>query len=298
MSRKERRAAEHQARKAARKAGFPNPSQSIQAIAPASVLGNQIATAPPPAPIADIHLLRAEDPHTPDHPAVPIQPPFTSPARVAASRENGKHSHGALSEATKAISSQNRVTHGLTRHNGVFKLLSSEDAAGFVALQQSLAAEYLPTTATEAILVNAMAESQWLAQRAQGLIDTCLDPDTGAVANDKMFSLYLRYQTTHIRAFHTSLTALLKLRAETRRAESGFVAQRRKDTEIRIKEENHEFKKEDRIWKDPVYGADVKRLGMAGFKLDPNYEQIRAEFRAHYAPSQPQPEGSGIRDAA
>ena len=81
-----------------------------------------------------------------------------------------------------------------------------------------------------------MAESHWLANRAQHLQDTCMDPDFGTIINEKMFSLYLRYQTTHTRAFHKSLNDLLKIRAEKRKAEIGFEAQT-------IQKEKHEMKK-------------------------------------------------------
>jgi hypothetical protein len=63
-----------------------------------------------------------------------------------------------------------------------------------------------------------------------------------------MFSLYLRYQTTHTRAFHKSLNDLLKLRAETRKQQNGFEAQTRKEEELRIKNERHQMKKERHYW--------------------------------------------------
>jgi hypothetical protein len=63
-----------------------------------------------------------------------------------------------------------------------------------------------------------------------------------------MFSLYLRYQTTHTRAFHKSLNDLLKLRAETRKQQNGFEAQTRKEEEVRIKNERHDMKKQTHYW--------------------------------------------------
>jgi len=110
-------------------------------------------------------------------PSIFIEPevtvPVISPARLAANRANGALSKGALSPATKAISAQNHTIHGLARHqNGAFKLLTSEDPIAFEALKQSLFDEHLPTTTTESILVNNMAESNWLSARAQRLQDT------------------------------------------------------------------------------------------------------------------------------
>ena len=93
-------------------------------------------------------------------------------------------------------------------------------------------------------MINATAESHWLAQRAQRLQDTCIDPDTGAITDEKKASLYLRYFTTHTRAFHKSLNALLKLRSEKRKEILGFEAQKRKEEEMRLKNERHELKKQ------------------------------------------------------
>jgi hypothetical protein len=63
-----------------------------------------------------------------------------------------------------------------------------------------------------------------------------------------MFSLYLRYQTTHTRAFHKCLNDLVKLRAERRKTENGFEAQTRKQEEFRVKNERHQMKKEHHYW--------------------------------------------------
>jgi hypothetical protein len=113
------------------------------------------------------------------------------------------------------------------RHrNGAFKLLSSEDPIGFEAFKQSLLNEYQATTPTESILVNGMVESSWLAQRAQRLHDTFLNPETGEITDAPKASLYMRYCTTHTRAFHKSLNDLLKLRSERRKAAIGFEAQK------------------------------------------------------------------------
>jgi hypothetical protein len=166
-----------------------------------------------------------------------------SPERLAANRANAQFSTGP-GLAGIAVSCLNHTIHGLARHNGAFKLLTSEDPIGFEALKASLAQEHQATTTTEAILINAMAESHWLAQRAQRLQDTCIDPDTGAITDQKMSSLYLRYFTTHTRAFHKSLNDLLKLRSEKRKGILGFEAQQRKEEEMRLKNERHELKKQ------------------------------------------------------
>jgi hypothetical protein len=224
MNRQERRAAAHKDRKLARKAGFPSP---------------QPTPAPTPAPAPPVVVPAPEAPK----PVTPI-----SEAQVTANRANAQLSTGPKTDAGRAASAQNRTTHGLARHNGSFVLLSTEDPRGFEALKASLAAEHTPSTETESILINGMAESHWLANRAQSLQNTCLDPQTGQITDAALFSLYLRYQTTHTRAFHKCLNDLAKLRSERRKAENGFEAQERKKEELRIQNERHEMKKEHHEW--------------------------------------------------
>ena len=254
MNRKERRAAAHQERKLARKAGFPAPSTVVEFVEPGF---------PSLASLTNI-----------------------SDARLAANRANAQHSTGPVTEAGRATSSQNHTIHGLARHNGAFKLLASEDPAGFEALKQSLAEEHLPTTETESILVTAMAESHWLSNRAQNLQAACFDETTGQIADPKLFSLYLRYETTHTRAFHKSLNDLLKLRAERRKTGLGFEAQKRKNEELRVKNERHELKKEHHEWdirlKDAAFchrvGLNVSHTSQAT-RENPGFEaQYMAEI--------------------
>ena len=236
MNRKQRRAAAHQQRKADRKAGFPPPQPPPPAITLEEIIAEAAVT--PSAPVSAI-----------PEPGLPF-PSLSSisPAQLTANRANAQHSTGPKTETGRAISSQNRTTHGLACHNGAFQLLPSEDPNGFEALKASLAEEHEPSTETESILINTMAESHWLANRAQTLQHTCFDPQTGQIADTILFSLYLRYQTTHTRAFHKSLNDLLKLRSERRKEQNGFEAQNRKNEEIRLKNERHEMKKQTHYW--------------------------------------------------
>ncbi len=169
-------------------------------------------------------------------------------AQLAANRANAQKSTGPKTESGLAISSQNRTTHGLARHNGTFRLLTTEDPEKFEQLKASLELEHQPTTETESILVNNMAESTWLSQRAAKLIDTTTDPDTGVITDPLMFNLYMRYRTTHTRAFHKSLNDLLKLRKETRTEQNGFEAQKRAEALLNLKLEKHEMKKHGHYW--------------------------------------------------
>ena len=125
---------------------------------------------------ATLNLKKQDDPSPVAEPENPK--PEISQRRLDANRANSLLSTGPRSETTKAISSQNHTTHGLARHkkeggaSAPFKLLESEDPNGFEALKAHLLKEHAPTTETESILVQAMAESHWLSIRAQRLQDT------------------------------------------------------------------------------------------------------------------------------
>ncbi len=251
-----RRAAERAQRKADRKAGvLNNGSQSSPDSAPA------------PPPLQGLtENLNHQAPAT----------PFISEARQAASRENGSHSQGPKTVETRATSAQNHTTHGLARHiNGTFKLLTSEDPAGFEAFKNNLTKEHSPSTETECLLVNTMAESHWLADRAQRLQNTCLHHDTGEIANDKKFALYLRYETTHRRAFYKAITELQKLRSETRKAGLGFEAEENKKYEKLRKTLKEEAENEGFAW------DNFRKEAAARFQVAMNltqYLQAKSQF--------------------
>ena len=257
-----RRAAERSAKKAARKAGFPNPTNINPTTTTAAA-----ANAPEPEPSPATHFLNkvkaaaaaANDPGplTPLNIAEPGFPfpslTSISPARSAASRANGALSQGPLTPESKSISAQNHTLHGLARHNpNNFKIVACEDPAAFEAFHQSLINEHQPNTPTEEVLVTTMAQSQWLVERAQRLQDKCIDPTTGDVTDEKKFTLYSRYQTTHKRAFHKCLHDLTKLRSDKRKAELGFEAQK-------VAQEKHEMKKQKFYWEILAQDAQACR---------------------------------------
>jgi multidrug resistance efflux pump len=170
---------------------------------------------------------------------------MSSTAQVLANQLNAQRSTGPVTETGKAASSQNNFRHGLT---GAFRVLPSENQADFDELLASLRAEHQPSTITESILVDNMAQHHWLAQRAQRLQHVTISDDLPAKEQERRFSLYLRYQTTNERAFHRCLADLLKLRAERRRAQIGFESQKqkqaqesRRESAEKRKHELHEF---------------------------------------------------------
>jgi hypothetical protein len=148
-----------------------------------------------------------------------------TPSQIAANQKNAEKSTGPQTDAGKAAISMNAFMHGLT---GRFVILPSEDPSLFDKLATALELEHNPMTPTETILVERMAQHHWLAQRAMSLQQLCFDGETGICTEEKQLAVYVRYQTTHERAFHKCLSDLLKIRAELRRAENGFVSQKQK----------------------------------------------------------------------
>src|SRR5437870_1313569 len=134
-----------------------------------------------------------------------------SPAQLAANRLNAQHSTGPKTEAGKAVSSLNNFRHGLA---GKFMVLDWESEEEFDDLLENLRAEHQPATPTETLLVESMAQHYWLRQRAVRFQHCIMDQKLPTCEYPKDLALYLRYQTTHERAFHKCVNQLLKLRAE------------------------------------------------------------------------------------
>jgi hypothetical protein len=95
---------------------------------------------------------------------------------------------------------------------------------------------------TEYLLVERMAQHHWLSQRALHLQNTCFNMDLTLCEQEKLLALYLRYGTTHDRAFHKCLSDLLKLRAQKAREERGFESQKRQAAVETRKQQMHEAK--------------------------------------------------------
>jgi hypothetical protein len=183
---------------------------------------------------------------------------MSTPAQVAANQANSQLSTGPKTEAGRAAAARNNFRHGLTP-SSEFWVLPSESQHDFLKLLAEFQQEHQPTTSTEEALVQAMAEHHWLRHRAMRLEHSCFDYNTGELIDDRKLALYLRYQTTHERAFHKALNDLLKLRAEKRKAEIGFERQEHAQAEQTRKQEHHEMKKERHKW--DIMLAEVKVEG-------------------------------------
>jgi hypothetical protein len=159
---------------------------------------------------------------------------MSTAAQSAANQANAKFSTGPRTEEGKAVSSKNNFRHGLS---GQFILQSWEEGDHYDDLLDGLREEHQPATPTEALLVEKMAQHWWLAQRALHLQELTFNRETPFCEDEKQLALFVRYGSTHDRAFHKCLADLLKLRAERRRAEKDRGMQERAVREEARKQE-------------------------------------------------------------
>ncbi|HEX3682062.1 MAG TPA: hypothetical protein VHU83_05915 [Bryobacteraceae bacterium] len=168
---------------------------------------------------------------------------MSTEAQIRANQQNAQHSTGPITGEGKAASCQNNFKYGLT--GASFTVLDFEDQDEYDHVLCGLRFEHQPSTMTESILVEKMAQSYWLSKRALYLQDQCATDEEltleqqqmdepavlSEVKTQKRFALFLRYQTTNDRAFHRCLADLLKLRAEKRRSrlDEAALSQRAED---------------------------------------------------------------------
>jgi hypothetical protein len=133
------------------------------------------------------------------------QNPADAARRAEINRQNAQRSTGPRTFPGKLASSRNATKHGLA---GGQIIIPGEDPAAFDALLAALVEEHQPANATEELLITEVAQSHWLSQRAIRLQNDCFTADG---IDTKHLALFLRYQTTHQRAFHKALNTLIAL---------------------------------------------------------------------------------------
>jgi len=144
---------------------------------------------------------------------------MSTEAQRAANKANAQLSTGPTTEEGKAISSQNRRKFGLT---GRFVVLPWEKQEEFEDLRARLCAEHQVYSPFEAELIEKMAQHYWVSQRAVLLQESCFDLEMPLCEQEKQLALYLRYQTTHDRAFERCVKELRTLRKEREKVKIGF----------------------------------------------------------------------------
>ena len=193
-------------------------------------------------------------------------------AQLRANRQNAQRSCGPRSSAGKETVSFNAFRHGLT---GRFAIMPYESEDDYQELLDGLREEHRPATRTEHLLVDRMAEHHWLSQRALYLQGFCFN-EVGGCDNDAHLALYLCYQTTHERAFHKCLNDLLKLRAERRREQNGFVSQQHKKADQARREAREKRQQERHRWAVLIDQAKLDRQNLLNRQL-PGGEQLVSE---------------------
>jgi hypothetical protein len=179
--------------------------------------------------------------------------------QINANQLNAQSSTGPTSEAGKQASSQNRTTHGLCHNHTCFYLLDGEDPDKYAELYTGLKEEHQPQTETERILVRHLAQHEWLRTRALRLQQTCFDANLQIVDN-RQFALFLRYQTTHERAFYKALKELQTTRAQRSKEQIGFESQKLEQAVVERAAEAHNLKKQAFELKKQEFELKKERL--------------------------------------
>jgi len=155
----------------------------------------------------------------------PQNKPAQHDKRAEINRQNATNSTGPRTSKGKLASSRNSLKHGLASGQPI---IPGEDPAAFETLLRTLTEEHQPATATEQLLIQDMARSYSLTQRAIRLQNDCF---TAEGVKEKQLALFLRYQTTHGRAFYKALNSLIRLKKDGTRAERGFVSHTSRETD-------------------------------------------------------------------
>jgi hypothetical protein len=169
---------------------------------------------------------------------------MSTTAQINANRLNAQSSTGPTSEEGKAASSQNRTTHGLCHDHTCFYFVAGEDPEKYAEIHNGLQQEHQPQTETERVLVRHMAQHEWLRTRALLLQRLCFDENL-QVKDTRQLALFLRYQTTHERAFYKVLKELQNIRSQRINQQIGLESQKRQQAVEQRAAEAHNLKKQE-----------------------------------------------------
>ena len=145
--------------------------------------------------------------------------------QIEANKLNAQKSTGPQTPQGKAKSAANRLSWGFASNTII---IPGEDPDEFRGLVEDFIAEHQPICVTEQVLVEKMAQQQWLSLRAlrlQGeafIYQACADI---GFAVPKDLGLLIRYQTSADRAFHRAHNELVKAKKQRPNSEIGFESQ-------------------------------------------------------------------------
>jgi hypothetical protein len=146
--------------------------------------------------------------------------------QIEANKLNSQKSCGPKTEAGKAKSCLNHLSHGFTSNTAL--LIRGEDPEELKALLADLTSEYQPATPTEQILVEKMCQNQWLSGRAFRFQTWAFWEDVGQgnrLRNRRDLELLIRYHSAAERNFHKAHAELVKAQKERAKSEIDFESQ-------------------------------------------------------------------------
>jgi len=153
---------------------------------------------------------------------------MTTAEQIRAVKLNAHHSPEPASPAREQASFEDDTTDDFSHHNESFYFLEDEADEKFWDLHARLEQEHQPQTETARILVRRMADHEWLRTRALRYQQACFAEDQHVLATEQ-FALYMRYQTTHERAFYKAFKEFQSLRAQREKSQIGFESQKHKE---------------------------------------------------------------------
>jgi hypothetical protein len=169
--------------------------------------------------------------------------------QIQANRRNAQKSTGPTSPAGRATVSQNAVRHGLA---GSFRVLPCESQEMYDRFLNQLIEDEKPVGLAEVELVKKMAEHTWLAKRALRFQERMFvvseqTPEHKAADGFEVgirpeLERFIRYHTTHDRAYQRASKELRERQKERRLAEIGFAREKRAQAEETRRAEVHVHK--------------------------------------------------------
>ncbi len=143
-------------------------------------------------------------------------------AQIQANLRNAEKSTGPTSPEGKARSCRNRLSHGFTSS---VLFIAGEEREQFNLLLADLHQEFQPATASEQILLEKMAQNQWLSLRAWRLQSVALNAPAASGYVHPDLGLLIRYHQSSDRGFYKARTELLNAQKERRKSQIGFESQ-------------------------------------------------------------------------
>ena len=147
---------------------------------------------------------------------------MATPAQIEANRKNAQRSTGPTSPAGKARSCTNRLSHGFTSS---VLFIAGEEREEFNLLLADLHNEFQPATASEQILLEKIAQNQWLSLRAYRLQSIALNAPAAPGYMHPDLGLLIRYHQSSDRGFYKARNELLSAQKERKKSEIGFESQ-------------------------------------------------------------------------